>query len=688
MRLIKIKESLKTVLTLNYIIVVTTPILLISIVNLSFLANNLQHQVAEKNNYISSTLVQELEEFLNHQQSVLGLVEDSFKTKDIQMDIFLNSIINNYSLFDMIQIADNNGIVKHVAPFREDYREISISGYSFYKEATKNYFYWSNVFMSLQTGQPTIAVTRKIKNGLVIGYLNLSKISDIFDRVYIGDSGWVEIVDRNGTVIFYKDKSQIYQRMNFKNRFITQQGLQGKYGEYRYKESGVLMLANVALVTQTGWPVTVCQTVEEAYRAVVMTRNVFLLGTLGTLILAILLALRNLNKIMQPLASLANWTKEVAAGNYAITFQEKTYEEFNELADYFHKMTEAIQYREQAFRDSEERYALAVIGAKDGLWDWDLVKDEFYYSPRWKEILGYSNLEIANSPSEWFDRIHPEDYERVKSDLDRHFKGYDDHFQNEHRLLHKNGSYFWVLARGIVIKDRDQKLYRMAGSLTDISERKFSEEQIKASLKEKELLLKEIHHRVKNNMQVISSLLRLQLNYMSNEKYKEMFKDSQNRIKSMALVHEKLYQSNDLTRIDFKDYVENLASSLFRSYGIDTERISLSVKVVDIMVGIDTAIPCGLIINELLSNALKYAFPDERSGVIEICIGKNPDNKIELVVRDNGVGLPEDFDLNKCESLGLQLVTVLTQDQLQGEITFERKNGTEFRLKFQEVNNG
>lgn len=215
--------------------------------------------------------------------------------------------------------------------------------------------------------------------------------------------------------------------------------------------------------------------------------------------------------------------------------------------------------------------------------------------------------------------------------------------------------------------------------LRDITDRRRSE-KIKASLEEKEVLLREIHHRVKNNMQIISSLLNLQSYYIKDKKYVDMLKESQDRIKSMALIHEKLYQSESLANIKSSDYIAALVNSLFQSYEVTTQRIAVKLEIEDMSLDIDTAIPCGLIINELVSNSLKHAFPD-REGEIMIVFRSIDDTK-ELTVSDNGVGIPEDVDFKTTESLGLHLVTILAEDQLDGEITLDRSKGTTFCITF------
>jgi PAS domain S-box-containing protein len=219
------------------------------------------------------------------------------------------------------------------------------------------------------------------------------------------------------------------------------------------------------------------------------------------------------------------------------------------------------------------------------------------------------------------------------------------------------------------------------GIMADITERKRMEEQIKRSLMEKEILLKEIHHRVKNNLQIISSMLNLQSEYVKDKYALDLFTESRNRVKSMALIHEKLYQSKDLARINFLDYVRTLTKDLFRSYRRSSAEIALKMDIEDVFLDIDKAVSCGLIINELITNSLKHAFPSGSEG--EITIGLHPDinGMFALTVSDNGTGLPENIDSRNVESLGLQLVALLVE-QLDGAIELDKRKGTSFRITF------
>jgi len=243
----------------------------------------------------------------------------------------------------------------------------------------------------------------------------------------------------------------------------------------------------------------------------------------------------------------------------------------------------------------------------------------------------------------------------------------------------KNGVEFPAEASISKVSVQDRNMYTVI--LRDVSERVAAEEKIKASLREKEALLKEIHHRVKNNLQVVSSLLGLQSRAVADEQTRKMFQESQDRIHSMALLHESLYQSNNLSRIDFPAYIRQLASHLFQSYGVVAERIHLRTDLDALYLGMDAAVPCGLIINELLSNSLKYAFPDGREGEVRIELREHMEGMARLVVSDNGIGLRSDIDWVTARSLGLRLVRTLAE-QLGAKIVVESKAGTKVLLTF------
>ncbi len=243
----------------------------------------------------------------------------------------------------------------------------------------------------------------------------------------------------------------------------------------------------------------------------------------------------------------------------------------------------------------------------------------------------------------------------------------------------KDGTVFPVEV-SLRILDIDGVRYHQA-IIRDISERKKTEERVLETLREKEVLLREIHHRVKNNMQVISSLLSLQSQRFEDAEVREAFRESQDRIRSMALVHEKLYQTRDLSHIDFSDYVKSLTSSLFRSYQTDGPRVALKLDLERTLLDVNAAVPCGLILNELVLNALKHAFPEGRKGEITVSLHESEGGMIHLTVRDNGIGIPEGVEVGRTDTLGLQIISLLTE-QLEGRMDIRRDEGTAFSLSF------
>lgn len=215
---------------------------------------------------------------------------------------------------------------------------------------------------------------------------------------------------------------------------------------------------------------------------------------------------------------------------------------------------------------------------------------------------------------------------------------------------------------------------------SEVRERREAEERLRALLDEKEILLREIHHRVNNNLQVVSSLFRLQSRHIGKKSPADILSDSQNRILSMALIHEKLYKSKDLANIECKVYIESLLSQLFQSHGVAESRITLTKDLEEVFLPLDLAMPCGLIVNEIVSNCLKHAFPNGNRGAIEFSLSKT-DQWIELVIKDNGAGLPENVVFGNSETLGLRLVEALVK-QLHGEISVLRAEGTRFQVRF------
>jgi len=260
----------------------------------------------------------------------------------------------------------------------------------------------------------------------------------------------------------------------------------------------------------------------------------------------------------------------------------------------------------------------------------------------------------------------------------------------EQKIMKKGHGLLWNATTKVPLYDRNGRTIGTFGISRDITEKKHVESQLQSSLREKEILLKEVHHRVKNNMQVISSLLNLQSNYAKDIESLEMFRESRQRVLAMARVHEKMYQSHDFTRIDFCTYVREMADGYRLSYPLDSKSIDLQVNGENVFLSMDYAIPAGLVVNELISNALKHAFPQDWNHESRISVDISIDNEksIRLSIKDNGIGLPEMMDFRSGKTLGLQLVYILVEEQLEGKVQLQKGKGTHFVITFGIHENG
>jgi len=351
--------------------------------------------------------------------------------------------------------------------------------------------------------------------------------------------------------------------------------------------------------------------------------------------------------------------------------------------DQFFSFIRNITKRKQAeeeLTESEGKFRAIFNNASDGMFLVDLEAKKFFIcNTMCVKKLGYTQEEFSNLD---ITDIHPgEDLPFIFEQIGKFSRG-EEGIRSDLRFKRKDGSIFTAdisAALLTIVKKRYLLII-----FKDITERKQAEEKLKSLVKEKEVLIKEVHHRVKNNFAVVSSLLGLQSRAIHDTKIKAMFMQSRDRINSMALLHKRLYQSQDLTHINFSEYLSTLAADLFKMYKIDTNRISTVIEVEDIVLDADKVIPCGLIVNELVSNALKYGFPKSWTdeGQIKVSFHKINGSDVELAVMDNGIGLPDDFNIKKSPSLGLQLVTMMAEDQLGGELKVSSNGSTKFQIQF------
>ena len=410
------------------------------------------------------------------------------------------------------------------------------------------------------------------------------------------------------------------------------------------------------------------------------TGNLILLTSV-MMVLVIIIAVWMADFLTRRITGMIAGIRTFQKGDLSTRLAITSHDEMGALADAFNGMAGTIQSRDEALRMSEEKYRRLVEQAREGVLALDSAGGITFANPYMAEMLGYSLEELTGKPFSAF--IEPDSVPFFQEKLVLRHKGVSEQYGLA--LTRKDGRIISVSISASPMTNDSGCFIGSFGVVMDITERKLAEEQIRKSLWEKEVLLKEIHHRVKNNMQVISSLLSLQSRYIKDPETLELFRESQHRVKSMALIHEKLYSADNLARVPFCEYVKTLAQTIVRSYEVRSGTVAIVVVAAEeITFGVDTAIPCGLIMNELIANALKHAFPGGQRGTVTIGVNRT-DSLVTLEVCDDGIGLPEGLEAEKTDTLGLQLVTMLT-GQLQGTLeTPKPAVGTTFRISFVET---
>ena len=387
-----------------------------------------------------------------------------------------------------------------------------------------------------------------------------------------------------------------------------------------------------------------------------------------------------------------------------ITTQRKEAEKA--LLDYAKELERSNRLKEDMERVVNTSPVIVFLWKYQPMWPAEFVSENI-------TRLGYEVEDFTSNRLLYGNIVHPEDVEKMAAELKMNVEAGCTDYTSEYRILTKSGEVRWVDERTVIQRNENGEIH-LQGIILDITEHKKAED---ALLQMEEIRKKEIHHRIKNNLQVISMLLYLESGNFTDRDVIEAFRNSQNRVKSMALVHEKLYQSEDMVSVDFADYIKNLVDYLFHSYSLDSEKVSLRLDVEKVFLGMDTAVPLGIIVNELVSNSLKHAFTDgKREGEIYIELrrskeyfmwqgkdavtsengkvshqnnesndlngtDRNKEERLTLIVKDNGKGFPEKLDIWNTTSLGLQLVTTLV-DQIEGDIKLDRSRGTGFEISF------
>ena len=407
--------------------------------------------------------------------------------------------------------------------------------------------------------------------------------------------------------------------------------------------------------------------------------RVLAVGCVGMLIqFDVIHPLENLNAYLN---STQTWITQITA---YIVFVVIMLVSVNVIKTQLWQTSLALRKQADELRESETKYRLLAENMRDVIFVQDMNLNITYFSPSAEQLFGYSSRELAKLKLE--DIFTESSYKKAVDTFKQHAKQPRSRAFEipllEFEYVKKDGSTFWCEMRPAFLRDEKGNLIGIQSLLRNITERKKVEERIKKDLMEKEILIKEIHHRVKNNLNVVISLLSLQAGQIkSKEQALKAFQDSINRIYVMALVHEQLYHTDDLTRIAMKPYIEAMIKELLQTHGM-TETVSPNLQIDRLYMDINTAIPCGLILNEVVTNAMKYAFKEGQEG--QLTIKFRLDNKTQqyhLDLRDNGPGLPKGYDTKQLKTLGFQLIQILVK-QVHGHCEIHGKKGTHYKISF------
>ena len=591
-----------------------------------------------------------------------------------------------YSVFEEIFITNKYGANVVLTGKTSDYRQNDEKWWHITKSEG---FYISDVEYDMSVEGYAISIAVRIDDregnfaGIMKAVLNIKAVvreAEIAVKEY--ETTRIKLMTNDGKLIYSTKTFRFLEEVSKQDFFKK---IKGESGFFIAEQGGVKKLYSYtrskAFRNFEGlpWILLMGHNINEVLKPAFVLRNNMVAASFVLIIIGTVVAFyisRSLTKPVTRLREIAEDIREDKPDVVIDTDLKESQNEIGDLAVSFDRMIKKRKQVEEALKKSEEQFRTFTQISPVGVFISDVDGHTVYWNKRLDEITGISADEGKGKG--WEQGIHPEDRERVAA------KWYESvkkraAFRSEYRFLHRSGRTIWTIGQAVPMRDSGGEVVGFVGTITDITDLKEAEEKIKTSLEEKNLLLKEIHHRVKNNMQVISSILVLQSVSLDKETT-DIFRECQNRIKSMALIHDKLYMTEDLTHIDFREYIETLSRSLFISYKKDTDRIGLKIDVRDVFLSIDTAVPLGLLINELVSNSLEHAFPEGREGEIEMVLQNIDDDHIELRVKDNGIGLPKDFDFRNTESLGFQLIILLAETQLHGEVRLGKDEGTEIQI--------
>ena len=531
---------------------------------------------------------------------------------------------------------------------------------------------------SPQTGNVTVFIGVTMDTGgTLAGEMNLRELTSYIATFSTPWPGEVIICDSFGNVLSHPDANVVATQANIGDSPLFRAASQGVAGLV-YEEEGIFYLGAQAVVPGLGWKVLVRTRALAAFApALAPVAGVAVVMSAVFILLTFLLRRELDRAIARPMAESAKRLESLPAEGAFRAGRVPAFAELNRFERAIEEMAGRILAGETRLRESERRFRAIFEQAAVGIMQLSPGGTFLRANKRFQDISGYSMEELRGKTFKIV--TLPEDLENDLGYARQVHAGERDTYALDKRCRRKDGSIIWLRQTVSAMRDVAGRVVYFIGVAEDITLRKQAERTISDSLKEKEVLLREIHHRVKNNLQVISSLLYLQADRVSDQESLDLFVESRNRISSMALVHEELYLSDNLSRVNIRDYLQKLVPRLVSAF-CGGRRITCSVEVQEVSLVIDQAIPFGLILNELVTNSAKHGFNGRDSGEIHVFV-RCVDGSVQASVNDDGIGLPDGFDVNGTLTLGMQLIVQLAR-QLRGELRIGTGAGASFTLVF------
>ncbi|MBN2874943.1 MAG: hypothetical protein JXM71_07600 [Spirochaetales bacterium] len=647
----------------------------------SRVGESMRREAIEKNRLIARTMANDISTFLDAYSASLRLLGNPAFRNQHGVD----GVARDFPAFDSVFTVDTAGFVEYASE-RSKERLFDVSMRDFFRETTGvEGVYLSSTFIGEGSYSPTAVLAASSAHGLAVGYLNLAQLSVFVMSLPVYGGETVAVVDRLGYYVAHSDHQRVKQRESV----ATEDWFMLASDPVSQESSSWLMVDRPSGETElvcwapvnsdSGWTVMVVSPSSRVFAVADYFASALLMTFALTGVFVFSVVAYILWAFDRDIRSLRAHTTAIAAGNYDANLGYNGFADLRPLADDFGKAVQAIQEREEQLKDNRHRLESLLDFMPVPVISIAPDNSIAVYNKAMTELVGWTIDEVRDVEG-WWRRVYPD--QEYRNTVQEHWHGYLSHLRAdgerlpsfEGRLACKDGSTKAVIGDASIIGNDT------VATFTNVSAARESEARMAANLAEKEVLLKEIHHRVKNNLQLIVSLLTLDANAPGGNA--AIFADSIDRIRVMATIHELLYESRNFARIDLAEYIGTIVEWILSSYAYGARNPRLKLELEPIHLDIDAAVPCGLIINELFTNAIKYAF-DENTREPEIFTGAtlSPDGFVTLCIADNGKGLPESIDPERVDSLGLQLIVSLTA-QLHGEWRISREGGTTWTIRF------